>query len=166
MQIKKYQKTNVLEAAKDRISKIFDEFDRMYLSFSGGKDSSVMFHLIMDEAIKRNRKVGVLLIDLEAQYSDTIVHASQMIEMYKDNIDLYWVCVPLKLRNAVTNFEPQWCCWEEEKKEIWVRQKPEWAKTQKDLPFFIDKMEFEEFMVLFGEQKLNSGLLSSTKRSV
>ena len=151
MQIKKYQKINVVDAARDRISKIFDEFDRMYLSFSGGKDSSVIFHLIMDEAIKRNRKVGVLLIDLEAQYSDTIVHAKQMIEMYKDNIDLYWVCVPLKLRNAVTNFEPQWCCWEEEKKEIWVREKPEWAKTQKDLPFFIDKMEFEEFMVLFGE---------------
>lgn len=151
MQIKKYQKDNVLEAARKRISAIFDEFDCIYCSFSGGKDSSVMLHLVMDEAIKRNRKVGVLIIDLEAQYSDTISHIHAMIELYKSNMDLYWVCVPLLLRNAVTNFEPRWICWDEDKKEIWVREKPLEAKTEKDLPFFIPKMEFEEFMVLFGD---------------
>ena len=151
MQIKKYQKDNVLEASKKRVSKIFDDFERIYCSFSGGKDSTVMLHLVMDEAIKRNRKVGVLLIDLEAQYSDTISHVERTIELYKDNIDLYWTCVPLLLRNAVTNFEPRWVCWDDEKKEIWVREKPECAKTEKDYPFFVPRMEFEEFMVLFGE---------------
>lgn len=151
MEVKKYQKENVLEAASGRISNIFDSFDRIYCSFSGGKDSSVMLHLVMEEAIKRNRKVGVLIIDLEAQYADTIDHVRKMTELYKNNIDLWWVCVPLKLRNAVTNFEPQWCCWDEDKKDIWVREKPIEAKTEKDLPFFIPKMEFEEFMVLFGD---------------
>lgn len=151
MQIKKYQKDNVLEASRKRISAIFDEFDCIYCSFSGGKDSTVMLHLVMDEAIKRNRKVGVLIIDLEAQYSDTISHIKTMIKLYENNIDLYWVCVPLLLRNAVTNFEPRWVCWDEEKKNIWVREKPKEAKTEKDLPFFIPKMEFEEFMVLFGD---------------
>jgi predicted phosphoadenosine phosphosulfate sulfurtransferase len=151
MQVKKYQKINVLDASKDRISKIFDDFEKIYVSFSGGKDSSIMLHLVMDEAIKRNRKVGVLIIDLEAQYNDTITHIKQMTEMYKDNIELYWTCVPLLLRNAVTNFEPRWVCWDEDKKEIWVRQKPENCKESKDYPFFIPKMEFEEFMVLFGD---------------
>ena len=65
-------KISVLEAARDRIAKSFDMFEKLYISFSGGKDSSVMFHLVMDEAIKRGRKVGVLVIDLEAQYADTI----------------------------------------------------------------------------------------------
>jgi predicted phosphoadenosine phosphosulfate sulfurtransferase len=151
MEIKKYQKDNVLEAAQKRISAIFNEFSCIYCSFSGGKDSSVMLHLVMEEAIKRKRKVGVLIIDLEAQYSDTISHIYAMIKLYKNNMDLYWVCVPLLLRNAVTNFEPRWICWDEDKKEIWVREKPSEAKTEKDLPFFIPKMEFEEFMVLFGE---------------
>lgn len=151
MQVKKYQSTNVFEASKDRISKIFDSFEKIYVSFSGGKDSSVMLHLVMDEAIKRNRKVGVLFIDLEAQYADTIKHIEQMTELYKKNIELYWVCVPLLLRNAVTNFEPRWVCWDGEKENIWVRQKPAVAKTEKDFPFFVPKMEFEEFMVLFGE---------------
>lgn len=64
--------TSVLDEARERIAKSFDMFERLYISFSGGKDSSVMFHLVMDEAKKRDRKVGVLIIDLEAQYSDTI----------------------------------------------------------------------------------------------
>ena len=151
MQIKKYQKDSVLEASRKRISAIFDDFDRVYVSFSGGKDSTVMLHLVMDEAVKRNRKVGVLVIDLEAQYADTIRHVKQITEMYKDNIELFWTCVPLLLRNAVTNFEPRWVCWDEEKKNIWVREKPLNASTEMDFPFFIPKMEFEEFMVLFGD---------------
>jgi predicted phosphoadenosine phosphosulfate sulfurtransferase len=151
MNIKKYQKTNVLEAAKDRISKTFDGFKRIYCSFSGGKDSSIMVHLVMEEAIKRKRKVGILVIDLEAQYADTIKHVHDMVDMYKDHIDLHWVCVPLLLRNALTNYEPRWICWDPEKEDIWVREKPEYAKTEKDYPFCLSGMEFEEFMVLFGE---------------
>jgi len=163
MKIKKYQEYSVLEASRDRISKTFDEFERIYVSFSGGKDSSVMLHLVMDEAIKRGRKVGVLIIDLEAQYADTIKHVEIMVELYKDYIDLHWVCLPLLLRNAVTNFEPRWICWDEDKKDIWVRDMPIQAKIAKDYPFFIPNMEFEEFMVLFGEWyadgKLTAGFI-------
>lgn len=151
MNIKKYQKDNVLEASKKRISEVFDHFDNIYCSFSGGKDSSVMVHLVLDEAIKRNRKVGLLIIDLEAQYADTISHIYEMVETYKNNIDLHWVCIPMLLRNALTNYEPRWICWDENKKDIWVRDKPDLAKTEKDYPFCLPKMEFEEFMVLFGE---------------
>ena len=163
MKIKKYQEYSVLEASRDRISKTFDEFERIYVSFSGGKDSSVMLHLVMDEAIKRGRKVGVLIIDLEAQYADTIKHVEIMVELYKDYIDLHWVCLPLLLRNAVTNFEPRWICWDKDKKDIWVRDMPIQAKIAKDYPFFIPNMEFEEFMVLFGEWyadgKLTAGFI-------
>ena len=84
---------NVLNACRERISWTFDNFEKIYLSFSAGKDSTVMLHLVMDEAIKRNRKIGVLLVDLEGQYSLTIKHAETCFEMYKDYMDLYWVCV-------------------------------------------------------------------------
>lgn len=151
MQVKKYQQDNVLIASEKRISKIFDEFEKIYCSFSGGKDSTVMLHLIMQEAIKRNRKIGVLFIDLEAQYSDTIKHVENIFEMYKDNIEPYWCCLQLKLRNALTNFEPQWCCWDKNKKDMWVREMPNNCIKDEDLPFFVPKMEFEEFIVLFGE---------------
>ena len=151
MAVKKYRKENVLEATRTRICEAFDNTEKQYIAFSGGKDSSVMFHLVMDEAAKRNKKVGVMFIDLEAQYSETIAHAKEMFQLYKDYIDPHWICVPMLLRNAVTNYEPRWMAWDDEKKDIWIREKPLWAKGIKDYPFAIPGMEFEEFIVLFGE---------------
>lgn len=151
MSKKVYINKSVLEASKERISIIFDNFERIYISFSGGKDSSVMTHLVLDEAKKRNRVVGLLIIDLEAQYSETIKHIENMVEIYKDNIDLHWFCGELLLRNAVSDFEPKWVCWDESKKDIWVREKPKLASDLTKYDFYIPKMEFEEFMVLFGK---------------
>lgn len=151
MATKVYLEKNVLQASSERIAKTFDLFSKIYISFSGGKDSSVMFHLVMAEAKKRNVKVGVLIIDLEAQYNDTITHIEHMIEMYKDYIDLHWVCAELLLRNAVSNYQPRWVCWDEDKKDVWVRPKPKQAADLTQYDFYVPKMEFEEFMVIFGE---------------
>jgi predicted phosphoadenosine phosphosulfate sulfurtransferase len=151
MTIKEYQDYNVLVAARQRIKNVFDHFEKIYISFSGGKDSTVMMHLVMEEAIKRDRIVGVLIIDLEAQYYDSIKHINNMIDMYKNNIDLHWVAVPMLLRNAVSNFEPRWVCWDEDKKDIWVRDKPRLARNPDEYTFYQPKMEFEEFMVLWGD---------------
>ena len=142
---------NVLEASKDRIKKVFDDFEKIYISFSGGKDSSVMSHLVLQEARLRKRKVGYLIIDLEAQYNDTINHIEFMIEYYKDVIDLHWFCGELLLRNAVSNYEPRWVCWDEEKKDVWVRPKPKMAADLSQYDFYVPKMEFEELMVIFGQ---------------
>lgn len=151
MATKLYNDKTVLKASQERISNVFDNFERIYISFSGGKDSSVMTHLVLAEARKRNRKVALLIIDLEAQYNDTIAHIEQMIDMYKDNIELHWICAELLLRNAVSNYQPRWVCWDEEKKDVWVRQKPKLASDLSQYDFYQPKMEFEEFMVIFGE---------------
>lgn len=151
MGIKIFRDIDVLEAARLRISETFDSVERVYSAFSGGKDSSVMLHLVMEEAIKRKRKVGVMFIDFEAQYAETISHAHEIFEQYKDHIDPHWICIPMLLRNAVTNYEPRWICWDESKKDIWIRQKPNGCKVEKDYPFALPEMEFEEFIVLFGK---------------
>lgn len=151
MGIKRYLDIDVLTAARNRIKIVFDHFERIYVAFSGGKDSSVMFHLVMDEAIRRNRRVAVMFIDFEAQYAETIAHVHEMMDLYKDHIEPHWICIPMLLRNAVTNYEPRWICWEEEKRDIWIREKPLWCKTEADYPFAVPGMEFEEFIVLFGE---------------
>jgi predicted phosphoadenosine phosphosulfate sulfurtransferase len=151
MNKKKTLKCSVLDASRNRIAKAFDMFERIYVSFSGGKDSSVMLHLVMDEARKRNRKVGVLIIDLEAQYSDTIRHLEEMVDEYKDHIELHWFCGELLLRNAVSNYQPRWVCWDETKKDQWIREKPSLASDLSQYDFYVPKMEFEELMVIFGE---------------
>lgn len=150
MSKKKELDISVLEAARIRVSKTFDDFERVYVSFSGGKDSTVMTHLVLEEAKKRGLTVGLLIIDLEAQYKATIDHIYEMIELYKDNIDLHWFCGELLLRNAVSDFEPKWVCWDEEKKDVWVREKPNLASDLSQYDFYVPKMEFEELMVLFG----------------
>lgn len=141
---------NVLEAARQRISYTFDHFEKIYISFSGGKDSSVMVHLVMDEAIKRNRKVGLFFVDLEAQYRYTIEHTAAIYDLYRDHIDPYWCSVPISLSNAVSVYEPRWICWEPGKE--WVRKPNELSITDTDkFPFYRYAMEFEEFTPLFGQ---------------
>lgn len=148
---KRYIGTDVLSAARQRIKETFDSVERIYIAFSGGKDSSVMFHLVMEEAIARRQKVGVMFIDFEAQYAATIEHIHEMFSMYSEHIDPHWICIPMLLRNAVTNYEPRWMCWDPEKENIWLRKKPSICKTEADYPFAVAGMEFEEFIVLFGE---------------
>ena len=143
---------NTFEACKERIEYTFDNFEKIYLSFSAGKDSTVMLHMAIDEAIKRKRKIAVMLIDLEGQYKLTIEHAIECLNEYQEYIDLYWICLPLHLRNAVSVFEPFWKCWDQDKKEMWIRKPPSFAITDPNkFPFFKDGMEFEEFVPEFGK---------------
>jgi len=143
---------SVLEAARQRIAWTFDKFERVYLSFSAGKDSTVMLHLAADEARKRNVKFGLLLVDLEGQYKFTIDHAKKCVADYADCIELFWCCLPIHLRNAVSVYEPFWLCWDPAVKEGWIRQPPENAIVDPaTLPFFRTGMEFEEFVPEFGE---------------
>jgi predicted phosphoadenosine phosphosulfate sulfurtransferase len=143
---------NVLEASQERIEYTFDNFEKVYLSFSAGKDSTTMLHLVMDEAKKRNQKIGLLMVDLEGQYKLTIEHAKAMIEEYKEYLDVYWVCLPIHLRNAVSVYEPFWMCWDKEVRSEWIRDLPEGGISDESyFPFFSRGMEFEEFVPEFGE---------------
>jgi predicted phosphoadenosine phosphosulfate sulfurtransferase len=142
---------NVYDAARQRISLIFDEFPKVAVSFSGGKDSTVLTHMVMDEAIKRERKVGLLFIDLEAQYTLTIQHIERCFQQYRQYIEPYWVALPLALRNAVSMYEPKWLCWDPDQQDKWVRNPPGMAITDEAwFAFFQCGMEFEEFVEAFG----------------
>lgn len=149
---KKNLKIDVYTACKQRCIYALENFEKVYCSFSGGKDSTVMLHIIMDEAIKRNKKVGVLFIDLEGQYKLTIEHIHTCYDMYKEHIDKYWICLPIHLRNAVSVYSPFWLCWDKRAKPAWIRNPPKDGITnEKVFPFFHEGMEFEEFVPLFGE---------------
>lgn len=151
--LKQYTNVNVFDAAKSRIQYVFDHFKSIYVSFSGGKDSTVMLHMVMSEAIKRGQRVGILVIDLEAQYLITMEHVRSLLNMYSEYSDQYWICLPLLLRNAVSQYQPRWCCWDPTVQEAWVRpipKHPSVVSSNTFFPFFEPQMEFEEFMELFG----------------
>jgi predicted phosphoadenosine phosphosulfate sulfurtransferase len=149
--MKIYKDKNVFDAALERIEFAFDNFDNLCVSYSGGKDSTVMIQLVEMIAKKKNRKYDVLFIDMEAQYLMTIEHIKTLKNKLENIRDFYWVCLPLSLRNAVSVFEPRWICWEKSKKEKWVREMPEFAINEDNniFPFFKYAMEFEEFVPEF-----------------
>lgn len=143
---------DVLTAARARMAWAFEQFPRLYLSFSAGKDSTVMLQLAAEEARKRKRKIGVLLVDLEAQYAETIKHALAMFVRYQDVIEPYWISLPISLRNAVSIEQTHWRCWDPAMREAWVRQPPAFAITDGwELDFFTAGMEFEDFVEAFGK---------------
>ncbi len=143
---------DVLAAARGRIAAAMDRTERAYVSFSGGKDSTVMLHLVMEEAARRGRRVGLLFVDLEAQYRLTIEHVTEMYKRYWDQIDPYWISLPIALRNAVSQYEPRWMCWDPDRRQDWVREPPEIAVTdERRFPWFRRNMEFEELVPQFGE---------------
>lgn len=149
---RRYLSVDVLTAAKKRISFIFDNFERLYVSFSGGKDSSVLFHLVAEEAEKRKRKFGVLFIDWEAQYKLTIQHVESMLKGYSKQIEPYWITLPLKTVSSVSQFEPEWICWDKTKRDLWIRSFPkESISDEFFFPFYKQAMTFEEFVPEFGE---------------
>lgn len=143
---------DVLEAAYERIAWTFDNFDRIYLSYSAGKDSTVMLHLAAEEARRRRRTIGVLLVDLEGQYKCTIDHAERQLADYGDCVEVFWTCLPIALRNAVSVFQPKWQCWDPDARDAWIREPPEHAIVDPaTFPWFTRDMEFEEFVPAFGE---------------
>lgn len=153
---------DVLTAARERISQTFDDFDRIAVSFSGGKDSTIMLHLVAEEAERRRRGFAVLFVDLEGQYKLTIDHIAECVDLYGDMIDPHWVALPLNLRNAVSQYEPQWMCWEPGREDDWIRQPPERAITEEGrYPFFRRGMEFEEFVPAWQRWYAGGQLLAS-----
>ena len=163
--MKVYTDKNVFDASLERIEFAFDNFDNLCVSYSGGKDSTVMIQLVNMIAKKRNRKFDVLFIDMEAQYLMTIEHRKTLKNKLECIRDFYWVCLPLSLRNAVSVFEPRWICWEKAKKDKWVREMPEFAINEDNniFPFFRYAMEFEEFVPEFEKwyQEKKGGMCGS-----
>lgn len=144
---KRHLDTDVLSAARERIAYLFDRFQRLYVSFSGGKDSTVLMHLALDEARRRGRRIGVLVIDWEAQFSSTIDHVRDMLTRYADVIEPYWVCLPLRTTNACSQHEPEWSPWDPAKRDIWVRDlPPEAISDPAFFPFYMPNDTFEDFV--------------------
>lgn len=147
---KKYLEKNVLEATMERLEIMFQNFNYVYFSVSGGKDSSVMVQLANIVAKKMDKKFDVLFIDLEAQYRNTIQHIEELKKLSQIR-DFYHITLPIALRNAVSVLQPKWICWEEESKHLWVRKMPEDSINIKNCPFswFKKGEEFEEFIIQF-----------------
>ncbi len=126
--IKQYVAQNVYDALQERLHFIFEEFDNIYLSFSGGKDSGLLLNLVLDYQKEHypRKKIGLFHQDFEAQYTVTTEYIERTYAKLKDDVEPYWVCLPMATRTAVSSYEMFWYPWDDTKKEAWVRPMPEY----------------------------------------
>jgi predicted phosphoadenosine phosphosulfate sulfurtransferase len=129
-----YINKNVADAAAERIAYIFDEFENIIVSVSGGKDSTVLCWLALQEAHRRGRKIGVFFIDEEVVYQSTVEQVEWLMNLYPENTNRLWLQFPFRLTNATSVAEGQLICWEEGKHQIWMRSKLPYSIQHKPWP--------------------------------
>lgn len=153
---KQYQHQNVYEAFCSRMHYIFREFDNIYVSFSGGKDSGLLLNLTLDFRNKfyPGRTVGVFHQDFEAQYSETTKYVENTFNRIEKEAELYWVCLPMATRTSISNYEMFWYPWDDKKEADWVRPMPDhpYVINLKNNPFvtYRYRMHQEDLANQFG----------------
>lgn len=124
---KQYEDKNVYDALIERLHFIFKEFDNIFVSFSGGKDSGLLLNIVIDFKKKYypDKVVGLFHQDFEAQYTVTTEYIERTFEHFRNDVEPYWVCLPMATRTSVSNYEMFWYPWDDTKKELWVRPMPQ-----------------------------------------
>jgi len=155
--MKKILDTNVHEEAVSRIRYILDKFERVYVSFSGGKDSGVMLNLVVDElrANYPGRKVGIMILDNEANYTESLNFMHRIIKANLDILEVFWCCLPITLPCTVSSYEIDWQCWGTKDESRWIRPMPKESYivnvNNHVFPFFRENIGYQEFWDEFGE---------------
>jgi predicted phosphoadenosine phosphosulfate sulfurtransferase len=146
---------NVYDKSIERIDYTFKNFDNIYISFSGGKDSGVMLNLIIDYMRNNNitKKIGLFHIDYEAQYQMTTDYVDLVFSENKDLFDYYRICLPISAQCCTSMSQSYWLPWEETKKDIWVRKMPTESinKNNNFFDFYTEGMWDYEFMDKFSQ---------------
>lgn len=152
---------NVFDAAYERIDFTWRNFERVYLSFSGGKDSGVMLNLAI-KYMKENpnvingRKLGIQIMDNEANYDESIKFMHEMMRDNRDVLDIYWCCLPITLPCTVSAYHMDWQCWGERDKHKWIRPMfdDDYIINIDNHPFgelFEEDMQYDHFWDMFAE---------------
>ena len=156
---KKYLNQNVFDAAMERLEYCFDQFDNIYVAFSGGKDSGLLLNLSLMVARKRNKKIGVFHLDYEAQYTATTEYVDRVYDSLGDDVYNLRCCVPVICPTVTSMFENHWRPWDKAKKDIWTRELPGNHLGVDDFDFINDGMtdySFQTDFSLWWHNKMNA----------
>lgn len=123
---KEYLNRNVYEVGQERIAWLFEEFDNVLVSFSGGKDSTVCLNLCYDHAKENGLldRLAMYHLDYEAQYQMTTDFVTDTFETF-EGIRRYWLCLPIEAQCACRMDGAFWTPWAKESRDIWVRDMPD-----------------------------------------
>lgn len=127
--------TDVLEEAKARIRYVYANWDHVWLSFSGGKDSLCVLWLmreVLDDLGMQDTKVKAFFRDEEVIPADVIAFVRGFIEnpALAARFDLRYFAVPMRSHIFMMGEHWPYIQWDEARKDRWMRAKPDYAITR------------------------------------
>ena len=146
---------NVYDTLIQRLDFVFSEFDKVVVSFSGGKDSGVLLSITMDYA-RRTGNLGRLAVyhmDYEAQYTKTTEYVDRVFDALPDEVDGFRVCLPIKAQCSTSMFQAYWQPWKMSEKSIWCRPMPtKHVINESNFPWHFDyEISDYDFNIKFGK---------------
>lgn len=149
-----YGTMNVVEAAQRRILNVFGNGVKVYMSFSAGKDSLCMAHLLYNLILNGKinpKQLVVLFIDEEALYDSM----EQMTLRWRKRFiavgaEFRWYCLPVKQVSILHHLQndEKWITWEPGKEDVWVRQPPPFAIRSSPYLAYPGEMNYQTFCTL------------------
>lgn len=131
---KKYNDKNVYDAAIERFEYIFDNYETIIVSFSGGKDSTICTYLALEVARKRKKPFYLFYLDQEIEYSATIDFVDYL--MKQEYVLPLWFQIPALLTNTSSISQNILDPWNPEKKSMWVH--PQKVKSIKKIDWDVN----------------------------
>lgn len=146
---------NVYDALIQRLDFVFREFDKVVVSFSGGKDSGVLLSITMDYA-RRTGNLGRLAVyhmDYEAQYTKTNEYVDRVFDALPAEVEGFRVCLPIKAQCSTSMFQAYWQPWKMSEKSIWCRPMPtKHVINENNFPWNFDyEISDYDFNIKFGK---------------
>lgn len=122
---------DVLALALDRIRRAYDLHDHVAVSFSGGKDSTVVLNLALQVAEERGAlPLDVVFWDEEVIAPETAEYVARVAA--DPRVAMRWLCLPVTHRNGCSIASPFWQPWAATDRSTWVRDIPAGAITHLD----------------------------------
>lgn len=118
---------NVYQAAKERLREHYEAGDRVVISTSGGKDSTVVMELAIEVARETNRlPVEVMHRDEEIMAPGTFEYLERVY--HRPEVELHWCIAGQAIINAYNRYQPYWWVFDPDEKDKWVRPIPPQAQ--------------------------------------
>lgn len=140
---------DVVEAAKRRITNVFSNGVRVYMSFSAGKDSLCMSHLVYEKILSGEidpKLLTVIFIDEEAIYASMEQMALRWRKRFISvGAEFRWYCLPVRQVSCLHQLQNDeaWITWEPGK--TWIRDAPPFAITRDPRLKYTGQMNYQTF---------------------
>lgn len=145
-------KMNVVEAAQQRILNAFSNGVKVYLAFSGGKDTLCLCGMIWELAMAGKidlHQLCVCFIDEESIYPSMLEMTEEWRKKFiRMGAEYRWYCLPVKQVSMLHQLQDDesWITWEPGKEDVWMRNAPPFAILRDPALEYAGQMNYQTFL--------------------